>query len=65
MLEKQEAVYVVLTRLAVWIQERVPLCEIDERRARAERDAARVKLAELWFSTASVEADSTESDAAR
>ena len=48
MRERQESMFGPLTRLAVWVQDTVPIVEGQERSARAARDNARLKVGDLW-----------------
>lgn len=48
MLDRQESAFSKLTNVAVWIQDTVPRCELEEKQARRQRDAARFRLAQLW-----------------
>ena len=51
MLERQETVFGHLTRLAVWIQERVPIVEELLEDAEWRRDGARRRVGALWTET--------------
>lgn len=56
MLERQETAYAHLTRLAVWVQDYVPVALEIETRALLQRDDARQQLAELWCTRAQAQA---------
>lgn len=47
-LERQEEAFARLTRLAVWVQNRVPVCVAEEKIASTSRDDVRREVAELW-----------------
>ena len=49
LLERQESAFKLLTRAAVWTQERVPECEVAENQARLRREEARGRLAAFWM----------------
>lgn len=48
LLDRQEAAFGHLTRLAVWVQDQVPKCESEGKVARWRRDDGRAKLAGYW-----------------
>ena len=48
MLERQEAAFAHLTYLAVWIQEFVPVCTMEEETALTMRDNVRREIAASW-----------------
>lgn len=52
MLQKQEDAFARLTRLAVWVQDRVPVVEGELLASRASRDTARRALAAAWKTNA-------------
>ncbi|KZS93031.1 hypothetical protein SISNIDRAFT_550047 [Sistotremastrum niveocremeum HHB9708] len=52
MLDRQEKAYVHLTNLAVWIQNRVPVCEEDEKAMSIEVQGKRRALATMWHDIA-------------
>jgi hypothetical protein len=48
MLERQEAAFAHLTPLAVWIQNRAPVCSTEESVAENLRDSVRREVAAAW-----------------
>jgi hypothetical protein len=48
MLERQEAAFAHLTPLAVWIQNRAPMCSMEETLAEKLRDDVRREVAAGW-----------------
>lgn len=48
MLQRQEAVFASLTKVAVWVQDKVTFVEAEMRSARTVRDDARRELAAAW-----------------
>ena len=51
MLKQQEEAFAHLTRLAVWIQDRVPLSAKEEESALVLRDEARREIAAIWVAS--------------
>jgi hypothetical protein len=49
MLDKQERAFAHLTNFAVWVQNRVPECEAEEKAAIERCDDARSQLIQLWL----------------
>jgi hypothetical protein len=48
MIERQDAAYVHLTRLTIWIQDYVLVCAAEEDAAIVARDDVRGEVAALW-----------------
>jgi hypothetical protein len=48
MSERQDAAFAHLTRLAVWVQDYVPVCAVEGDAAIVARDDVRGEVAALW-----------------
>ncbi|KAF8529577.1 hypothetical protein BU17DRAFT_60368 [Hysterangium stoloniferum] len=46
--QTQEAVFVCLTHIAIWVQDQVPVAEAEARRALTKRDEDRLQLVTIW-----------------
>ena len=60
-LERQEAAFEHLTRLAVWVQDRVVHCEIMELTARLRLEEARGEMVKVWTTRSPPYAPATSS----
>jgi hypothetical protein len=54
MLERQEAAFAHLTPLAVWIQDRAPVCSMEANLAEKLRDDVRREVATAWDENISI-----------